>query len=177
MINLKSKLVVLSMAVSVFASFSVASAKGLLEYKNTKDHYSIKYPDNWEQTEQNSRFDVAMFKSPADNAKDNFFENSNVVVEKAPGYTAEKYYKANMAAMSSGLKGFKIVKSGNKTINGNPSKFIIYTHNYNGTSLRVKAYFFCVNDLGYVVTSTAKDSTFKRYEKQFDEITNTFKTN
>ena len=88
--NLKSTLLVLYVAVCAFGTFSLASAKGLLEYKNTKDHHSIKYP---------------------------------------------------------------------------------------GTTPRVKAYFFCVKDIGYVITSTAKDSTFKIYEKQFDEITNTFKTN
>lgn len=172
------KKVIASLSILSLAFTSpVFSAPADKEYKSVKESYSIKYPSDWSQEIQNNGFMITMFKSQPENPQDTFIENTNVIVEKATGYTLNQYYKANLDSMKgpNALKEFKVVQSGNTTINNNPAKVITYTHSYEKIKLKVKAYFLCNGKNGYVITSTASPTSFKSYEPEFDRISKSFK--
>lgn len=173
---LKKVIVSLSVLSLAFTS-PVFSAPADKEYKNTAESYSIKYPSDWTQEVQNNGWVITMFKSQPENPQDTFIENTNVIVEKAQGYTLAQYYKANLDTMKgpSALKEFKIVQAGDTKINNNPAKVITYTHTYEKIKLKVKAYFLCNGKNGYVITSTASPDSFKAYEPEFDRISKSFK--
>lgn len=147
-----------------------------LKYNNSKTGYSIKYPSDWQTREENNDFIMTMFTSPAEDINDNFYENTNVVVEKAPGYTVQQYFDANLKNMEApgSLQDFKILEQGKTIVNGKKSIFVAYTHTYNQLQLKVLAYFFCNGKNGYVITSTASPESFSKYEANFKSIVNSF---
>ena len=175
MINIKKGII--TILLTAFVSYSPAYAQSAVNSYESNTGYSLKYPNGWTTQEQSSPFNVVLFKSPLESKSDNFSENVNVIVEKAPGYTTEQYYQANIKSINQNhtLKNFKILESGNKIIYGKTGKYLIYTHTYNNTPLKVKAYFFTNGENGYVITCTAKPETFNTYLPTFENIVSTFK--
>lgn len=185
MINIKKG--VIALLLTTFAAYSPSQATfvsspafavvSAINPYESKMGYSLRYPKGWAVEEKTSPLNIAIFKSPLESKSDNFVENVNVVTEKAPGYTTEQYYQANMKSIKDNntLSNFKILETGNKIIYGKTGKYIIYTHTYNKVPLKVKAYFFTSGQNGYVVTCTARPETFNSYLATFDNIVSTFK--
>lgn len=179
MFNIKKTVLVLSL-ISVTA-FPVIAKSSVNSYKSS-DGYSINYPASWTQQDQKSTYNITLFKSPPESETDDFAENVNVVVEKAPNLNLNKYYTLAMSMMNDPknpypLQDFKILKTGDKTVNKMPAKYLIYSHNYAGKGLEVKTYIFYKNNNGYVLTCTATNESFPKYEATFDQIVSTFKIN
>lgn len=112
--------------------------------------------------------------SEAEGADDTFLENINVVTEAAKGYSTEKYFEANLKAMSTQMPGFEKINSGETVINGLPAKTLLYSHSYTGQPVDAGCYFFVKNDIGYVITCTTLKGGYNKWKPRFDSIVNTF---
>lgn len=140
--------------------------------------FSIEAADGWTKADTSINGLQAVFlTSQQESSSDDFLENINVVTEKATGYTTEKYFEANLNAMSTQMPGFEKISSGDAEINGLPAKTLVYSHSYSGKPVDAGCYFFVKNDIGYVVTCTAKKGEYNKWKPKFDVVVNSFKVN
>ncbi len=150
------------------------SSKQPDRYYNSKDDFSIKFPKGWENKEGFMRTDIISL-SPKTNAKDQFRENVNVVVEQLPdGMNLSKYFDANLPKLSNVIQNFQEIDAGTAIINDNEAEWLIYTGNIGTSNLKSKQYYMVYNGKGYVITCTATPETYNNYKNIFDETVQSF---
>jgi len=133
---------------------------------------SIQYPPNFKEepiTEQYIGLGIQfMLTTEAENSKDKFFENMNMVTEErqAP-ITLQQYVSAIVSSMPSVVEKFKL-KSSTTSKNASGEYAILeYTGNMSGSKL---AWYQCVWIKGlnaYVLSFTGAQSTYKKYKPQY----------
>lgn len=140
--------------------------------------FTVDVPSTWKQQQgmvQEGIEFVVIALSPAEDAKDAFFENVNILVEKLDKeYTLDEYYNANLQGLTQNIVNFNLVEQKNVDINAVPAMRIEYTW---GDSSKVTTYqfIFVKGDKGFVVTFTATPDTFAKYQPVFDKIANSLK--
>lgn len=146
--------------------------------KIDKYGFNVDVPSTWKQQQgmvQEGIEFVVIALSPAEDAKDAFFENVNILVEKLDKeYTLDEYYNANLQGLTQNIVNFNLVEQKNVDLNGVPAMRIEYTW---GDSSKVTTYqfIFVKGDKGFVVTFTATPDTFAKYQPIFDKIANSLK--
>jgi hypothetical protein len=156
-------------------SCSTLIRRDFSQFESDSERISLQYPKNWERNNNNNSYAIFVAISPPENEQDTFRENVNIVTEVALGYSLESYYRGNLATMHKLLDSFTIIREGERNINSNPSKWVIYNYKYNEVDITVKAYFFHTGLKGIVFTATANPSSFKKYEATFDDIVSTLR--
>lgn len=146
-------------------------------YSNKEKGFAITFPSNWEQKEGALGLDVIAL-SPVENANDPFRENVSVLSgELDPAINLETFFSENVKNLGLDLKEFKSIDSGEKTINGRKMKWIHYQHAIGNTKLEVLQYFLVANNHWYIITSSAEESSFPKYQKDFETVIQSFKLN
>ncbi len=141
----------------------------------TGEKYTISYPADWElKTKFNGTDSMAM--SQPEDAADTFRENINVVIEPVQVQSRKAYFDANMKTMEKVMHGFKIISTNTITLaSGIQATHLIYLHEINGVNAKNRAVFIYEKGKGYVITATAKSTTFEKFNPQFEEIIQSFK--
>ncbi len=155
--------------------------------KIVKDHpglnagvgtYSISAPEGWMQKDTiMSGLKLTMIKSPIDGKDDMFRENVTVTTEDAKGFDLKDYTEANRKTMSSQMTGVEFLTKGETTIGSLPAKWFLYKFDYSGYMLKNTVYFMVKNDIGYVITCTALESNFEKFQTGFKTCVNSFTVN
>ena len=148
----------------------------LEKYYNQSDCYSISLPTSWERKEgylESSVIALEPLKGKGDalrgnvNVSVNRFEKSVSLNDWLVGYI-------NSAQQESQLKNVITHKQGDYFLNGQTSKFVIFSYSLN--KQRIKAIVFLTNnkEMYYEITCTAAPDTFLQYNTIFEKIVNTF---
>jgi hypothetical protein len=138
--------------------------------------YSISFPESWEVKKGRQSFQL-MALSPVKDSTDLFREDVIIFREKYPKGVEDidGYLNYSLKKIPTLLKKFKEGNSGQTKINGNDSRWFEYTFVMNGKRVqKCLAYIFEKDKSGYVVLSSAVDSTYNDYEPVFKKISETF---
>ncbi len=152
------------------------SVNGFIQYYPADSSYSISFPESWEVKKGRQSFQL-MALSPVKDSSDLFREDVIIFREKYPKEVTDidGYLNFSLKKIPTLLKNFKEGKSGKTNINGNDSRWFEYTFTMNGKRVqKCLAYIFEKNNYGYVVLSSAVDSTYNSYKPVFKKISNTF---
>jgi len=120
---------------------------------------------------------VVVFLSPLENAEDKFSENVNLVTEDLtayPGMTLEKYMEINLAQLSSFVTDYKLIARENSVVSGTPATALIYTGRQGIFQLKFLQVFIVADNRAYVLTFTAEEAQYKKYEAAARGIINSF---
>lgn len=127
------------------------------------------YPSNW-TAEKDPELEIILF-SELEGDNDIFQENVNVVSENLPySMTASEYMDASMNSMSTMLENFRKIDRGSQEIRGRKAEWLIYHHEMESYKIRVKAWTFTKGSTAYVLTGSAMEDSFDKFEKDFDAI-------
>lgn len=129
-------------------------------------------PADWDDTNQFGDPVVLVGISPLEAGSDTFRENINVVTEEAPGLTLESYYGSTLEDLSN-FPDFALLSSADTTVNEYEAKKIIFTFDSGQERLQLMDYIFYEQETGIVVTCTALERSFDRYEATFNQIVGT----
>lgn len=140
--------------------------------------YSITPPDGWEKKDTVvSGNRLITVRSPFEAPGDDFRENVTLVTEPAQGYDYSAYAAANRATMAAQLAGVSFISDEETTVGEMPAKAIVYTFRYATYNLKNTAYFVVKNNTGYVLTCTAVNTKFDKFQPQFKTAVNSFVIN
>jgi len=143
-----------------------------------KTAYSISAPDGWVKKDTTiSGARLTTITSPLENAGDDFMENVNVATEPAQGYDYKGYAIANRNSMKSQMSDMNFLSEEELKIGDMPAMAIVYAFKYGNYNLKNTAYFVVKNDVGYVITCTAVNTKFQKYQPQFKTCVNSFRVN
>lgn len=138
--------------------------------------YYITYPKDWDFKPNYMGTDTMALSKP-EGKSDTFMENVNVVFENtgAP-VSPKKYFDMSQPMMKKMLTDFKIESDRALTTkSGEKAHEMVYRHRMGEMKIKVKATFFTKGSTGYVVTCSALgNDAYKKFEKDFDEITGSF---
>ena len=98
--------------------------------------------------------------------------NIQVYVEIIEQLGLEEYYQRSQRFIRSGfmIREFQEAGKGDGTANGQPMKWVAYTHVQNGTRLKSITYYYNFGIHGYAVTGTAREEEFDKYESTFRAV-------
>ena len=135
---------------------------------------TMTFPDEWDDTNRFGDPVVLVGMSPPELGSDSFYENVNVVTEEMPGFTLTTYYDSMLTSLE-GLQNFTLLSAKDTTLNGYATKKIIFTVESNQTTLQLMEYILYEKETGIIVTCTALERSFARYEAQFNQIVSTIR--
>jgi hypothetical protein len=137
--------------------------------------YSINAPGGWTKTDTSiNGLQATLLISPPEDSSDDFHENVNVVTENTNDMDIEEYFEKNLNGMKSQLQDFENEGIDETQINGAKVKSIRYSVHYSGNVLSLKTFFWVRNKTGYVITCTAREGEFSKWEPAFNEAVNSF---
>ena len=140
--------------------------------------YSITTPQGWEKKDTVSEGTrLITLRSPKETAGDDFRENITIVSEEARNYDVKSYTAANRSTMAAQLPGVNFISDEEITIGDVPAEALVYTFMYKTYNLKNTAYFIVKNNVGYVLTCTAVNTKFDKFQPQFKAAVNSFVVN
>jgi len=149
-----------------------AKAQDTTTYTIKKYHYSISTPRSWSENKLDEKGNKSFVGvSPAESSDDSFLEN--VTVQTAPyiDQSLKSYFKDRVNRIKFSVNNYKHAVDGDEVINGEKSKFEIYTFDYDSSrSIKMIMYVFVKNKMAYIVSGMALESTFDAYKDKFQEI-------
>ena len=138
----------------------------------TNDEYSIELGSDWNQTEDTTETDIAMFSHGS-----NSFSNINVrreCHEKANEINIEQY-KESAAEQFDSLKDYKVTKTEDAVIDGKKAfKIYINMNSGNAKMKLIQCYIISDDDI-YVCTFLTSSKEYKEMKSEAEKIINTFK--
>ncbi len=144
-------------------------------YHNKAKGFSIEFPKAWKKKEKVAGTEVLAL-SPLEGVADIFAENVVVGIEQLPlAVSLKQYYQLTLKNTPPLLKDFKLLKSGNATINQRDAKWFTFSHKLEGIKSKALAYMLVRDLRAYVIICTATPNTFAKYKPKFEAIANTFK--
>lgn len=156
------------LAVSLLGAMTVESAIAS-KYESKDKKYSIEFPDDWDVKEGYMGTDV-MGVSKVEG------ETVNVVVSQLQKpQSLQEYTAGGCEALGKELTDFKLIDSGNSTIDGEPALWCLFTAKENGTAIQVLDYLFTKDKFGYVITCGSSPSNFDAAKPSLEKIAQTFK--
>ena len=155
--------------------FSMAGHAQSVRTHNFKDDgFSLELPKTWATPKGYKEFAALVAFSPLVDAKDDFRENLNVVVEAISGHSVESFFLAHLNNYQTSLEKFSIKTMGYERVGGIMAKWMVYEHSTEKHELKVKAWYVIRDNRSYVITCSAQDSTFSDYLTSFDSIVASF---
>jgi hypothetical protein len=157
--------------------FSISSqGQSFITYKDSLNHFSIKIPVGWKYGPRKDYPSIKLmaYRTPAsatDTSKDNF--NLNVV--ETPNSNLNEIYPQFFQSIKN-AENFKLLDSGETTINGRKFRWLIETHRYSSDNIQMHNYDFVTyqNDKTYVITFTTFSNRFDIVKPTFLIIANSF---
>lgn len=144
------------------------------KYTNKEKQYSINYPSDWQRKEVPS-IDFVLFAPPKGNDAQ-VHASMNIIAEKvSPPVTLTQFYTESINNITTELKDVKIDSSGEISLNGTTSKWVVYSHKMQDIDFKVLQYFAVANDKVYLLTFSALANDFASYKPEFEKIAETFK--
>lgn len=143
------------------------------KFTNKEKMYSIDYPADWQKREVPS-IDFVLF-APPKGTDAQIHASMNVIAEKVnPPVTLNQFYTESVNNITTELKDVKMEGSGEATLNGTGSKWVLYSHKMQDISFKVLQYFIVVGERVYLLTFSALENDFATYRPDFDQIANSF---
>lgn len=145
-------------------------------FTSQKYGFEMQYPKDWTKSE-GEQGTVILVKSPKEDSLDTFTENINVVTEdlSAKDISLEAYMDAAVSNVEKYIENVDISNQTKTKLGGKDAYVVIYTGISNGLDLKWRQTIAINNKSAYIVTFTALEDDYSKYEKTAQEITNTFK--
>jgi eukaryotic-like serine/threonine-protein kinase len=146
-----------------------------LTYSDSQYGFEIQYPKDWEKEEDVSSIAVR-FRSPKEGTSDLLQENVNVVTEDLQGQevSLQEYTNLSIKNIQEYIEDFSVVEQGKMQVAKGDGYYIVYTGTGNGLKLKFRQEWTLEGDSAYVVTYTAQEKDFSKYEKTAKEMMQTF---
>lgn len=139
--------------------------------------YTISAPKEWTRTtEIMMGHEFTLLRSPGEGTNDKFLENINVVVETTGNVSLEEYAANSLLQMKT-LKNFEKKNTSRQIINGIEFGTIDYSHSYGNIAVEARLYYAVKNGKTYVITCSAGEGSFAKWENKFKEAVGSFKIN
>ncbi|MBD1392220.1 hypothetical protein [Mucilaginibacter glaciei] len=133
--------------------------------------YQISIPTGWEQKDQlSNNYKLVMLVAPR---VDNYSPNLNILKDDMKGKELDGYIRLNLEKMAT--MNLTNQKNGDLVIDGVKGKFLTYNYTIEGRNIAIKTYVIPKNGVAYVLTGSCLESQAATYQKQFDDVANTFK--
>lgn len=140
--------------------------------------YSISAPEGWEKIDTTiMEHQITVVRSASESLRDDFLENVNVVTEKTGDISLDDYLAGSLKQMENSRRNFVTKKVSVRSINSIEFRTLEYSHTSAGYTLHVMAYLTIKNGMGYVVTCSATDKSFSRFEADFEQAIRSFSFN
>jgi serine/threonine-protein kinase len=146
---------------------------GWLTYTDPGKKFTISYPKEWTTRSVNN---AIAFLSPQEGAGDTFQENVNVLQQdlSAQPMTLDNYTELSRKQITDAFGANAVVSTAPKSIAGQKGVEMVYTMNYQGRALKIRAYWFIKEKTAWVLTFTAEPAQFDKYDKTGTAILNSF---
>ena len=145
----------------------------ILKTKN----YSISYPSDWTVDQTNQMGTDFIILSQLTSESDLFSENVNLIVQDLTGYDLDlaAYTQLSIDQIKALITDAELISS--EKINGAENDFqkVIYTGRQGQYQLKFEQYYLVENNKAYVLTLTCEIDQFDSYQKQGEQILNSFK--
>jgi serine/threonine-protein kinase len=148
-----------------------------VHYKNVDYQIQISYPPTWKTLENYAGSIVAVY-APPDSPDDQFAENLNIVCEDIssfPELTLEHYSEKGKEILAKMLTNFSLIKSESTTISNINARTLTFTARQGIYRLKFKQTSLIANKRAYVITFSAEEKRFAKYENTGASIINSFR--
>lgn len=148
------------------------------KYVNKEKKYSIAYPKSWQKKEIPA-LDLVLLapaKGEAElNAATQINASMNVISEKpdAP-INLDQFFNESLENIKKELKEVNVKETGERTLNGVNSKWVLYNHVMKDITFTVLQYFMVVDDHVYLLTFSSAANHYNEYRSDFEAIAGTF---
>jgi hypothetical protein len=146
---------------------------GWLTYTDSTNKFTMNYPKEWTQKASGN---IVAFLSPKADAKDQFQENVNLMLQdiSAQPVTLDQYTELTKKQITDAMGAGAIVSQGSKVINGHKAIQLIYNFSYQGHALKVEQYWFIKGKTVFLFSYTAEPGQFTKYQQTALAIINSF---
>ena len=148
-----------------------------VHYKNVDYQIQISHPSTWKTLENYAGSIVAVY-APPDSPDDQFAENLNIVFEDIssfPEITLEQYTEKGKEVLEKILTKFSLLKNESTTISNINARTLTFTATQGIYRLKFKQTSLIVNKRAYVITFSAEEKKFAKYENTGVSIINSFR--
>ena len=137
---------------------------------STSQGFSLTLPKDWKVNES-AQDNVFIASSPeTGELNENIVVVSFKIIDAKVGL--DQFYNQGLKALQQKLENFNLSKSGQGTIAGIPTKWLIYEHSLDNIHAKVIQYLLLTKDRGYVVTFTSSPDNFEKVLPLFQQIAN-----
>ena len=144
---------------------------------DNSDFY-IAHPADWVE-DQSGKLGTSFFLfAPADNDTDPFRENVNLLIQdlKGKNMDLDQFVTLSEDQISThGMPNSELISSERISSSNDEYHKMIYTGDQSGEHLQFEAYCWVRNEKAYVLTFSAEQTTFKKYQSTAENILNSFK--
>ncbi len=141
--------------------------------------YSIQYPSDWELNEHGQMGASFFLFSPKKSEADQFRENVNLIIQDLTSYNIDldQYAQISEEQIKTLATNSRILE--NKRMKNEAGEYqeIIYTGDQGIFNLQYMQHYWVINGMAYVLTFTAEQSEFSRFEKTAKKIFASFVIN
>lgn len=139
----------------------------------SNDNYSIEYPGSWE-FDDSGKFNTKFLIYSNAEILDGFRENVNLTVQNLPGDTTLKQFEEATKQQLSQVPKSKIIKSNIIKLNDKDVFEIVWQGYVTNKDLKFKQHCYLEDNKAHIVTFTAKQDTYEKYEEKASKILNSF---
>lgn len=144
------------------------------EAYDNKD-FIILYPGYWEAKEGYEGAD-AVFISPRKSIDDKFSENVNVLAQAlSADWDMEKYTIFSVHQITAFLENGIVLESRPQILSGTQGRRILYIYKEKSLVMKTLAVFTISNNIAYVITYTAEESSYDNYISDIDKMIDSFR--
>ena len=164
----------MTIKILLFLLLSCSSPINWQTYTDKINHFTIKYPDGWEQR---TAVNTVGFLSPREDDKDLFQENVNLMLQdlSQKPMTVDQYTELTKKQVIDNLGASAIISLKNITLSGQQAKEFVYNMDYQGRNLKVKQVWFIKGNTAYLFTYTAHKDKYEEYLDLGTQTINSFK--
>ncbi|MDR3591350.1 MAG: hypothetical protein P4N41_16980 [Negativicutes bacterium] len=112
-----------------------------------------------------------------ENANDKFSENVNLVIVDLtayPGMSLDTLVEGNLAQLPNLITDYKLIAREHRMVAGMEAKVLIYTGRQGIFQLKFLQVYSIAGGRNYIITFTAEEALYKKYEPAVREIINSF---
>ena len=141
--------------------------------------YSIHYPSSWSLDTSGQAGTKLVILSPSESAGDTFKENINLIIQDIAAYKLDldAYTKLSTDQIKTMITNSKILE--NKRVKQGNTEYqkVIYTGDLQSYNLTFEQYYFVIRDQAYILTFTAEQNKFKKYQATGEKMLSSFVLN
>ncbi|WP_400076929.1 PsbP-related protein [Winogradskyella sp. R77965] len=139
----------------------------------SNDNYSIEYPESWD-FDDSGKFNTKFLIYSNTEILDGFRENVNFTIQNLPEDTTLKQFVEGTKQQLSQIPKSKIIKSNIIKLNNKDVFEIVWQGYVTNNDLKFKQHCYLEDNKAHIVTFTAKQDTYEKYEEKASKILNSF---